>query len=272
MTGADTAAGRLGTTAVARRSGYSPQQVRDLERLGVIAPASRAANGYRLFAEHHVRDLRAYRDLATAVGPVPARRALREIRSLPVDRAAALVSSFHLALARERDDALAAQEALLLIRAEGSTDAEPAAGDAMTIRELAVALGVPASTLRFWEKAELLTPERVGTRAGTARRYPVPVVREARIVAALRAAGYGVPEVRQTMHAIRKLREVEDPLTALAARVGALARRTLALLRAGSVLSEIIESPVGQPTRRARTHPGQEPEVKRPVGVKPLRS
>ncbi|GAA4902586.1 hypothetical protein GCM10023405_24310 [Streptomonospora salina] len=231
---------RLTTAAVAAASGYSAQQIRDLEALGVIAPAPRAANGYRRFSHGHLRDLRAYRDLAAAIGPVRARRALREIRTLPRDQAAALLGSFHVALARERDDALAAHRALQAIRAEASAETAPATGDAMTITELAGALGVPASTLRFWEKSGLVVPERVTTRAGAARRYPLPAIREARITAALRAAGYRIPDIRHTMTGIRRLHDVADPLAALESRVDAIARRTLALLRAGTDITDII--------------------------------
>ena len=49
------------TTDVARESGYSAQQVRDLERLGVIPAARRSGNGYRSYTPLHVRALRAYR-------------------------------------------------------------------------------------------------------------------------------------------------------------------------------------------------------------------
>lgn len=238
----DTAAGQLSTGAVATSTGYSVQQIRDLAALGVIAPAARAANGYRQFCVHHVRDLHAYRDLAIAVGPVAARRTLREIRSLPRDEAAALVSSLHTGLNRERDEALAAQQALCAIRAEAAVDAEPTAGDTMTITELAGALGVRTSTLRFWEKAGLISPERVTTRTGSARRYPLPAIREARIVAALRAAGYRVPDVQRAVSAIRHLHGLTEPLAALEARIESIAQRMLALLRAGTTLSQIIAS------------------------------
>jgi DNA-binding transcriptional MerR regulator len=66
----------LRTVDVARASGYSVQQVRDLERLGVIPPAARSGNGYRSYTPIHVHALRAYRGLAEAVGPVEARRML----------------------------------------------------------------------------------------------------------------------------------------------------------------------------------------------------
>lgn len=231
---------RLTTAAVSAASGYSVQQIRDLEALGVIPPAPRAANGYREFSSEHVRGLRAYRDLATAIGPARARRALREVRTLPRDQAVALLSSFHVALTRERDDALAAQEALQMIRAETLAEAEPTTDDSMTITELASALGVRASTLRFWEKVGLVVPERVTLRAGAARRYPLPAIHEARITAALRAAGYRIPEVQRAMTAVRELHDVDDPLKALESRVDAIAQRTLALLRAGADIADII--------------------------------
>lgn len=236
-------AARLTTASVSAASGYSVQQIRDLEALGVIPPAPRAANGYREFSSEHVRDLRAYRNLATAVGPDRARRALREVRRLPHDQAVALLSSFHVGLTRERADALAAREALQMIRAEASVETEPTTADSMTIAELAGALGIRTSTLRFWEKVGLIVPERVASRAGAARRYPLPAIREARITAALRAAGYRIPDVRQAMTAIRQLQDLDEPLRALESRVEAIAQRTLALLRASADLADIVTTP-----------------------------
>lgn len=239
-----TAGRSLTTAAVSSASGYSVQQIRDLEAQGVIPPARRAANGYREFSGEHVRALRAYRNLAEAIGPVRARGALREVRALPPDQAVALVNSFHVTLAHERDDALAAQRALRLIRAEASEEASdeaaPTSADAMTITELAGALGVRASTLRFWEKIGLVTPDRVTSRVGAARRYPLPAIREARITATLRAAGYRIPDVQNAMRSIRQLQDVDEHYRALENHVDAIARRTLALLRAGADLADII--------------------------------
>lgn len=242
----------LTVTAVATAAGYSAQQVRDLERLGVIPAATRARNGYRRFSADHVRDLHAYRDLAYAVGPVEARRAMRTIRTLPRDRAAALVCSLHTRLNRERDQALAARTALRAIREEAVTDAAPAESDSMTITELSRALGLRASTLRFWEQAGLVTPDRITTRAGPARRYPIAAIREARITTALRAAGYRIPEVQRAMTALRELQDVSDSLEALDSRLAGIAERALALLRASAILSEIIQT-----ASRPAASPGQ---------------
>ena len=232
----------MNTAAVAAASGYSVQQVRDLEAQGVIPAATRSANGYRRFSAAHVRALRAYRGLAEAIGPVDAREAMRDLRTLPPGQGAALICGFHARLNDEREQALAARHALETIRSEATTEAEPVESDSMTITELSQALGVRASTLRFWETAGLVAPERVATRAGTARRYPLTAIREARITAALRAGGYRIPDVRTAITAVRELNEVSQTMTALEARLADIARRTLALLRAGTLLAGIIES------------------------------
>ena len=105
---------------VARASGYSVQQVRDLERLGVIPPATRSPNGYRSYAAVHVHALGAYRGLAGAIGAVAARQLLTELRGQPIAEAAAAITAVHVRLAGERDEALRAQAALRAIRAEAS--------------------------------------------------------------------------------------------------------------------------------------------------------
>lgn len=231
----------MATSAVAAAAGCSVQQVRDLERLGVIPAAVRAENGYRQFGESHVGALLAYQDLARAMGPVEARRVLREIRLLPAARAVALVAELHVRLNDEREQAIAARAALGSIGSEATTDAAPVAADSMTITELGQALGVRASTLRFWEEAGLVAPERVSTRAGSARRYSLTAIREARITAALRAGGYRIPEVQVAIAAVRDLSDVSHTVAALDTRLDDIARRGLALLRAGSVIAEIIE-------------------------------
>ncbi|MEU0026453.1 MerR family transcriptional regulator [Streptomyces sp. NPDC006335] len=222
------------TTDVARESGYSAQQVRDLERLGVIPPAVRSDNGYRSYAPLHVCALRAYRGLAEAVGPVEARRLLAELRTATVTEAASAVDEVHARLARERAEVLRAQRALQGIRAEedGRDD------DFMTITQLAEALGVRSSTLRFWEEEGLVRPERVTTLR--ARRYGPAAIRAARVVVALRAGGYGIPAVREVMGALDGLDGLEDARRILRGRLDRIAARSVALLRAGADLAAVV--------------------------------
>ncbi|GMA24286.1 MerR family transcriptional regulator [Luteimicrobium album] len=229
------------TGDLAAAAGYSVQQVRDLERLGVIPSAARCPNGYRRFGTEHVDALRAYRDLAAAVGPVEARSIMPEIRTVPHDDAVARIVALHTALARSRDDTLAALRALDDIVEEAAHDDPPAPGDALSITELARALGVRASALRFWEGEGLVRPERVG--AHGARVYPPSAVRDARIVAALRAGGYRIPAARAVMSSIGSAHGTREARSALHDRLRAIAMQSEALLRVGAELLPLLPAP-----------------------------
>ncbi|MGD6748070.1 MerR family transcriptional regulator [Streptomyces sp. BH106] len=247
----------LRTVDVARESGYSVQQVRDLERLGVIPAATRSGNGYRAYAPVHVRALRAYRGLAGAVGPVAARQLMADLWTRTVTEAAAAISAVHVGLARERDEVLRAQQALWAIESEatahhGAVETEAArqgaaeGADTMTITELAAALGVRTSTLRFWEREGLVAPERVTSLR--ARRYDASAIGAARIVAALRGSGYGIPAVRDiidSLHSLHSLQEGGGPERVrhiLAERLDRIAARSVELLRAGADLAAVLDS------------------------------
>lgn len=232
---------RYTTSRLAAVSGYSVQQIRDLEHLGVIPPAVRQPNGYRQFTGIHVTALRAYRHLAIAVGPVVARATMREMRHLPRDEAIARIVALHVDLARSRDDTIAALRALDGIVEESAHDLPAAPGDTMSITELSTALGVRSSTLRFWEHEGLIAPEREGPVA--ARRYTPDAVRDARIVAALRAGGYRIPAVRTVTTSLRLLGNTADAREALRDRLQSIATRSDALLRAGTDLSDLLRSP-----------------------------
>ncbi|WP_149180418.1 MerR family transcriptional regulator [Streptomyces sp. TRM49041] len=230
----------LRTVDVARESGYSVQQVRDLERLGVIPAAARSSNGYRSYTPVHVHALRAYRGLAGAVGPVAAREMLARLRTETIAVAASAVNAVHVRLARERDEALLAQQALRAIQAEANTSESERESDAMTITQLAAALGVRPSTLRFWEQEGLVDPERVTSLR--ARRYGPSAIRAARIIAALRGTGYSVPAVRAIMGSLHRVDGLGETQHILQQRLDQIATRTVALLRAGADLAAVVTS------------------------------
>ena len=94
------------TSELAAAAGNSVQQVRDLERLGVIPAAIRQPNGYRRFRTVHVTALRAYRRLAIAVGPVTARATLRDALDLPYMEAARSALEDRLRTIAARSEAL----------------------------------------------------------------------------------------------------------------------------------------------------------------------
>ncbi|MDN5727757.1 MAG: MerR family transcriptional regulator [Propionibacteriales bacterium] len=232
------------TAEIARAAGCSVQQVRRLEELGVIPPARRRPNGYRVFDDVHLVAVRAYQQLSLAIGPVDARPVMRGVLAGPDTEAGVMINSVHVRLAGERDDALAAQRALALITAEAGGEAAATDEDTLSITQLAEALGVRTSTLRHWEREDLVHPERVTSLA--VRSYPPAAVREARIAAALRTVGHPVPAVRATLQSIRRLEDLTTPTLAIRAHLAVIDRRILALLAAGTELVVLINPDPGQ--------------------------
>lgn len=224
------------TADVARRVGCSVQHVRDLERDGVLPLAARTASGYRTYREVHLQSALAYRALAAGVGPVEAKTIVRAFHLCPTAQALALLDAAHARLDTERADLRQAKEAARTIAHEPIDDVR--ASDAMTISELADALGVRPSTLRHWDAQALVTPDRDPVR-GT-RRYTPAQVRDARIVHQLRRAGYRVTPLQALMPQLRRSRRSEDVASALAARDVSITTRSRALLDAAAALAAVL--------------------------------
>ncbi|GIH71299.1 MerR family transcriptional regulator [Sphaerimonospora thailandensis] len=236
--------GDLRTVDVARRSGYSVQQVRNLERDGVLPPATRTATGYRMYGEIHVQSALAYRALAAGAGPAEAKKIVRAVHQFPASQVVlALLDAAHARLDAERTELRQAKEAAQAISSEPIGDVRPS--DSMSVSELAAALGVRPSTLRHWDAEDLVVPDRDPVR-GT-RRYTPAHVRDARIVHQLRKAGYRIARLRALIPELRHGPRSKDITSALAARDADIAVRSKALLDGAAALSAAlsIRTPVG---------------------------
>ena len=227
---------RARTVDVARRSGYSVQQVRNLERDGVLPTVRRGPSGYRQYEDFHVHILIAYRSLAAAIGPVDAKQLLRQAREAPVDDTLAALDAVHARLHGERAGLSAARKAARYIAAESIGNVHDQ--DWMSVGELASALGVRPSTLRYWDAEGLVVPDRRSP-AG-ARRYSPEQVRDARIVHQLRTVGQRIESVRELMPALRAGLRESDLAVAFAARQESITRRSHALLDAAAALRLVL--------------------------------
>ena len=205
------------------------QQVRNLERDGVLPPAARTASGYRRYSPLHVGSALAYRALAAGTGPATAREILRAVHQSSVG-ALALLDAAHARLDTERRDLRQAQAAAAAISREPIDDVRPS--DSMSVSELASALGVRPSTLRHWEAESLVIPDRLHG----VRRYMPVHVRDARIVHQLRMAGYRIAPLRDLMPGLRD----DDLAAALAAREASITARSRALLDGAAALRDLL--------------------------------
>ncbi len=226
----------LRTVDVARGAGYSVQQIRDLERAGVLPPAERTASGHRRYTGVHLQAALAYRSFAAGAGPVEAKRLMRAAHRAPTAELLTLLDELHARLHIERRDLGLARQAAAAITAEPVDDPRPS--DSLTISELADALGIRPSTLRHWDAEGLVVPPR--TSPAARRTYAPSDVRDARIVHQLRRAGYGVGALRQLMPSLRRAGRWEEVGAALAARDVHLTERSRALLRAAAALDALF--------------------------------
>lgn len=224
------------TGTLARLGGYSVQQIRNLERDGVLPPAERSKSGYRSYREAHLHSVQAYRALAAGVGPVEAKSIMRSVHRRPVADVLALLDGAHARLDRERTELALARDAVAAIAAEPIYEVRPS--DAMSVSELASALDVRPSTLRHWDAEQLVVPERLTP--GGARRYTPTQVRDARIVHQLRAAGYRIETLRAVMPDLPSGRRLTEVNAALAARDTSIATRSRALLDAAAELRALL--------------------------------
>lgn len=168
---------------------------------------------------------------------------LTELWEMSITDAAALITGLHGRLAAERERLVRAQDALHAIQADAVSPAPapaPERDGAMTITELASALGVRTSTLRFWEKEGLVTPQRLTSLQ--VRLYDQGSIRALRIVAALRGAGYRIPAIREILASLDDVDERDTTGRIVEQRIDDLARRTVALLEAGADIAHIITS------------------------------
>lgn len=227
----------LRTADLADSAGYSVQQIRNLERDGVLPAAGRGSNGYRIYTELHRHCVLAYRALAAGIGPVEAKRLLRTLHSAASAEALALLDAAHARLDTERRDLALARRAVAEIGSEPIAAVRPA--DDMAISELAGALDVRTSTLRHWEAEGLLSADRDVT-TGSRRFSPIQV-RDARIVHQLRLAGHPIPDLRTVMQQLRNLhRSPTDLGSALTARAESITDRSRSLLDGAAALSNVL--------------------------------
>lgn len=230
----------LRTVDVARRVGYSVQQVRNLEQAGVLPAAIRTKSHYRIYTQTHVQAALAYHTLAAGIGPIEAKAIMRAVhrdRDSTPDLLARLDAA-HARLHAERQELKLAKEAAEAIVAEPIEDVRPS--DSMTVSELANALGVRSSTLCHWDAEGLVVPHRTSSRR--ARTYSPSDVRDARIVHQLRMAGYRIGPIQALMPQLHTARRWEEVLSALVAREASITARSRALLQSAAALSAVIDA------------------------------
>jgi DNA-binding transcriptional MerR regulator len=229
---------KLRPVDLAREHNISPQAVRNYERDGLIPPAQRTPTDYRIYTETHAAALRAYLALVPAHGYATARQVMRALNTGQLDTALAAIDRSHAELLRDRETLTAVRKALGELAS--APDHEPATHGrhpTLSIGELADRLGVTAATLRNWEEAGILTPQRTPTGH---RMYHADDVRDAELAHLLRRGGYLLEQITPVVQQIRTAGGTRALSTALEDWRQRLTARGVAMLDAASKLAGYV--------------------------------
>ncbi|WP_433259985.1 MerR family transcriptional regulator [Actinosynnema sp. CS-041913] len=221
---------------LAREAGVSTQQVRNYEAAGVLPATRRTDAGYRAYGPEHLGALLAFRALAPGFGTEAATAVMRALHRGDRHQALRLIDAGHAALHEQRLATDAASDAL---EALAGREPDPPSAPPLLVGELAARLGVRTSTLRVWEAAGLLTPDR--ERGTKYRRYGPAQVRDARIIAMLRQGRYPFDRIRPVLDGLRRTGGVEALRAAIAERRAAYDRLAWAMLHGASVLHDYLK-------------------------------
>ncbi|MGW4356068.1 TioE family transcriptional regulator [Nocardia sp. NPDC004582] len=184
---------------LAREHGLSAQAIRNYDDAGILPPAERGDNGYRRYTPAHAQALRAFLALRAGHGHERAAEILRACHRGDTDSAYRLIDTTHAALRAERATHADVATALDSLSA---TPPAPIPGRPLTVGELAHRLGVHAATLRTWETAGIVRPDR--DPATGYRQFRPDAVRDAEIARQLRRGGYPLSHVARFLESLRE--------------------------------------------------------------------
>jgi DNA-binding transcriptional MerR regulator len=225
---------------LAREHGISTQAVRNYEKDGCIPPAHRTVTGYRTYAESHAAALRAYLALVQAHGYALSGQIMRAVNTGKIDAALAAIDRSHAQLLRDRETLDAVGEALEnLATAAETAPHRPADAKAFSIGVLGHRLGVTAATLRNWEQAGILTPDRDPISGH--RTYDAHDLRDAELTQLLRRGGYRLDRIRTIIEQIGMAGGTPALHTALHDWRAGLTTRGVSMLNASVQLARYVE-------------------------------
>lgn len=227
---------RLRPVDLAREHGISTQAVRNYEEDGILPAAERSPYGYRLYRPVHAEALRAFLALVPGHGHQVAADIMRAANQHDHETLFRLVEQSHARLLADRRTLDAVANALSDLT---SPDVPPLTTKDLHIGAVARRLGVQPATLRKWENAGILHPER--DRATGYRTYTAATVRDAHLAHQLRRGGYLLEQIADVVEKVRTAGGIAPLESTLEDWRSRLNSRSLAMLKASAHLAAYLE-------------------------------
>jgi DNA-binding transcriptional MerR regulator len=124
--------------------------------MGLVPPVARTPAGYRRYTAEHVAYFGCVREMLGGFSLARIARILQTVMAGQIDAALWLVNNDQAELHREK---MIAEKIVENLLRQGEPPVKDGPGP-LTIHDLSRATGVPATTLRYWDKAGLIKAER----------------------------------------------------------------------------------------------------------------
>jgi DNA-binding transcriptional MerR regulator len=168
---------------IARKLKISTTTLRTYEAMGLVPPVSRSASGYRIYSDEHVAYFVCVRALLPGFSLTLIAKILQEVMAKNIETALWMVNEAQAALHREK---MISEKIVLNLLHENEV---PSNIRRLTIHEVSSETGVPATTIRYWDKVGLLSVER--DRANNYRLFTAEHIRQILTIYALKFSVYG---------------------------------------------------------------------------------
>ncbi|WP_130860547.1 MerR family transcriptional regulator [Gracilibacillus phocaeensis] len=143
---------------IAKKLDVGTSALRHYENWGIVPKAHRKENGYRVYSEVHEAYFQCIRAMYPGYGMSTVRRVMRLLQEEKYIEALWDVNAVQAELFERKQRA---DEALRILRPDQMQQFMASKKQAhYTIGEVEAELDIPATTLRHWEKEELITPQR----------------------------------------------------------------------------------------------------------------
>lgn len=224
--------GHLRPVDLAREHGLSAQAIRNYEAAGILPEADRTEHGYRTYTPLHAQALRTFLALIPAHGHQTATSIMQAINNDEVDDALRHIDESHAQLLDDRRTLKTVEAAL--------RDLEPAPPERGNtfVGPLARKLGIRPATLRKWERAGVVHPQR-DPQTGY-RLYTPSDVRDAQLAHQLRRGGYLLEQIAPLIAQVRTAGGVTPLASTLTDWHTRLATRSRAMLTAAAALNTYL--------------------------------
>ncbi|MGP4039754.1 MerR family transcriptional regulator [Gracilibacillus sp. D59] len=178
---------------IARKLNISTSALRHYESWGIVPRSIRKENGYRVYTEEHVAYFVCIRALNTGFGMGFVNKIMPLVQKRKFTEVLWLVNEKQADLHKEKEKTEKVIEVLEIEVAEKIPVRKQK--EFYTIGEVAEALDVPTTALRYWEKEELIEPNR--DKVNGYRRYTKSDISKLLIIRTLRKAFFSIEIIRE---------------------------------------------------------------------------